>query len=196
MAFNVKSQKSGPGVYTLEYGKGIKKIVVKLELGADKRWYIGGTDTDASYAMKREAIAAWGQIAADTYGAKPAPVKTCKAPLTPPPRLTEQLAVPQLAGFFKEADPQQIQECINKGPTRTDQIRRWYQAWQVTGKEFVLPAVGPMTPVKGPPRISPKDDNATSNASKASEAVSTDPNQGGDVEETDVSGESGPDAPV
>ena len=195
MAFNVKCNVAGPGVYTLSYGKGSKKIIVKLELGADKRWYIGGTDTDASYAMKREAVAAWGKIAAATYGAAPSPIKA-PPPITPPPRLTEQLAVPQLAGFFKEGSPQQIQECINKGPTRTDQIRRWYQAWQATGKEFVLPAVGPMTPVKGPPRISPKDDNATSNASKTPEAVSTDPNQGGDVEEADVSGEQGADAPI
>ena len=195
MAYNVKCHGAGPGVYTLSYGKGSKKITGRLELGADKQWYLDAAG-ETPYSRKKEAVAAWEQIAAATYGGKPAP-SPLKAPppITPPPRLTEQLAVPQLAGFFKEGSPQQIQECINKGPTRTDQIRRWYQAWQVTGKEFVLPAVGPMTPVKGPPRISPKDNNVT-NSNPPEETVSADSDSGGDVEETDVSGEQGPDAPV
>jgi hypothetical protein len=184
----------GPGVYTLEYGKGSKKIVGKLELGADKQWYLDAAG-EAPYSKKREALAAWSAIAVANYGGTPAPPPRKAPSLAPPPRLTEQLAVPQLDGFFKEGSPQQIQDCINKGPTRADQIRRWYQAWQTTGNEFMLPAFVPMTPMKGPPRISPKDTNDT-DSNPPEEAAPADPNQAIDVEAADVSGEQGADAPV
>lgn len=60
---------------------------------------------------------------------------------TTPPKYAPIEGVPQLTYLFKQATPSQIQHLIDTAPTRDAQIKRWFEAYTVTGKEFNLPVL-------------------------------------------------------
>ena len=209
MAFKARAHRLDNGDYTLEFGKGGNKLSVILR-GSSKGWdWKTCGDNPPRFKMKRDAIAAWEIEARDSYtgtnssgiGAdavmEPPRANTQRAPIAASPESAPE-GVPQLRIFFSKADSRQIQECINCGPSRTDQIHRWYQAWLTTGVEYELPQVDdrptvvepPLTPKFGlPPKFNgktTKHDKNKKETSEEGETLATNVDAGIDPEETEV----------